>query len=285
MASENYLIVLDKYYKLKKMYDDKYKEKKKNIIKKHKNDYNLIRKELSKYSPRCVNCDGIGGSLFIESENSIKALCSVADINARCNLHIELQKGSVINQEEWFQEITNDLENDKINIISIKLDMLFGLIEEDIAIKSFNNYKEDYKTNVKLMEEWNNFNYEKNSVEIEKTSESKQETTTERIEKKKFIKIKTTQLKNNIKKYRETIEKYKSTNKKSFLQDALHAYKNDILPVINEIRKVKYELEYIEEINGDPDKDPTIWLIRNIKNSIENQEILVKDYKVISDKT
>ena len=184
-----------------------------------------------------------------------------------------------MNQNTFFNQIHNDIEIDKINIISTKLDLLFGLEDESITVKLFQDYKNDYKNNLKLLEEIENFDFEKNSVEVQNKDDKDKQT--HRIKKNIFLKSKNTELQNLIKKYRDYIYEYKKQNKKSFLTDALIKYKDEILPLIQNIRKVKYDDENIITTQQNDD-DPIVYYINNIKESQENQELLVKDFDIIS---
>jgi hypothetical protein len=283
MASQKYLDVLDTYYNLKNQYDTSYKNKRANIVKKHKNDFSKIKKDIKNIKRYCINCKKLGGTLFSNSDGILTAQCTVED--NPCDLDIRISKGSIIDINDFYHQTMDDIEIDKINIISTKLDLLFGLENENITIKLFDDYKTDYKNNLKIIEEIDNFNSEKNSVEIQKKNPKKKgDIEIENIEKKIFLKSKNTELQNLIKKYRDCIYKYKKQQKKSFLRDALLKYNNEILPLINNIRKVKYDEQNIKIFTGDPEKDASIFIINNIKKSIENQEMLVKDFEIISNK-
>ena len=282
MASEKYLEVLDNYYNLKNQYDTEYKNKRTNIIKKHKKDYSKIKKDIKNIKRYCINCKKLGGTLFSNNDGVLTAQCSVED--NPCNLDIRISKGSIIDIDDFYHQTMDDIEIDKINIISTKLDLLFGLENENITFKLFDDYKTDYKNNLKIIKEIENFNTQKNSVEIKRKNSKQDKDIVENIEKKIFLKSKHSELQNLIKKYRDSIYNYKKENKQSFLRDALLKYNNEILPLINNIRKVKYDEQNVNVFTRDPEKDPSIFIINNIKNSIENKEMLVKDFEIISNK-
>ena len=299
MASEEYLNALDDYYSLKKKYLDSYKKKKENIIAKNL-PLEQTKKQIKKIKRYCVNCGKEGGTLFRELGDRLSATCQ--HLSNPCNLNISLERGSVIDCDNYYEQIKNDLDIDKINIICVKLDLIFGLEKEELIVNLFKDYKNDFNENLKLLELWNNFVTEKNSIEIEKISKNeihdipspcdpnqpnkdkkpKQTRETQLIEKKTFLKLKNTQLENYIKTYKECIFQYKSTQKKSFFNDAIEFYINEIIPLIEDIRSVKYDVQTIDKIEVNSKPPIHKWYINNKKQSIENKELLIKDYKVHS---
>lgn len=141
-CSSDILEAIDQYYKLKDKYETRLNKEKQKILsiaglsKKEKhNRYSRVKK-------LCVNCNREGGTIFSNKNRVLKALCGVTSLP--CKLDIEIQLGeydsklNVLNYNKQYK-----MQNE-IDIIKIKLDLLFKFIEESEAVEQYQNKKKTY---------------------------------------------------------------------------------------------------------------------------------------------
>ena len=87
--------------------------------------------------------------LFSNTNGVLTAQCNVED--NPCNLDIQISKKTIVDIKIHFLiKFIMILKLIKLNIISTKLDLLFGLEDESITVKLFQDYKNDYKNNLKI---------------------------------------------------------------------------------------------------------------------------------------
>ena len=138
MSYADYLKVLEKYYKLKR----KYQIKLENVKKTNKKLSLAEKKEkIDKFKEqrKCINCKKIGGSIFTEKKNKLKVVCGS---KKPCKLHIELQKPEYFYIPEMLDKKTLEIKNIKQEIIEYKMDLLFGLQQEEVVLAQFKSLRE-----------------------------------------------------------------------------------------------------------------------------------------------
>ena len=135
------LDVVNEYYKLK----DKYDRAKENEIKKYISDSELSKKQkrerFSRFRPKCVNCNRVGGTEFSNKKRKLKAICKASP---PCKLDIEIQLGEYTSKYDALQSYKNFRDDDQTNIIKTKLNLLFNFATEQETISKFEEYKEAF---------------------------------------------------------------------------------------------------------------------------------------------
>ena len=145
---------VDNYYKIKNEYETRRNlaiERVKNKRMKNGERYPnaKIRKNLEKLNGQhtCVNCSRKVGMFFSEKNNRLEAMCGSA--LSPCNLKIIINKGSyypyykIIRGTMDHVGILNEINIVKLNIIQMKLDMVFEFENVRDTLKKFNNIKEE----------------------------------------------------------------------------------------------------------------------------------------------
>jgi hypothetical protein len=218
------------YYKLKQQYDNQLIDQKKKIIKNDTLSPKDKRKRFKQLKYKCVNCKKEGGSIFTNKNRILSAVCGA---KMPCKLNIEIIKGYYINirdEDMWFMEEINNL---KIDIIKIKLMYLFNLISEEESVTEF-NIKRNKLSNISVNQHENLILY--NDVYNNEKKENE-------------IKKNHLQLVHEIKKIKELYELYKNDNKENKIKEMVDNYISIIKPIEEKIRNLKYEINYIEEID------------------------------------
>ena len=88
--------------------------------------------------------------------------------------------------------------------------------------------------------------------------------------------------------FKKKILQYKKTNESALLNDILQKYKDEILPILNKIREMKYQETYINEYKQSGGKKgiklmPIYHLIPT-KITLDNKSMWDSSFKIISNK-
>ena len=223
-----YFEQLKSYYNLKQKYTKQKDSAINKIINDKSIDIDMKKKLLAKEKFKCVNCGKYGGTIFNETSLLLRATCGNAE--APCKLDMKIKKKNYELLLKSIDDITQEINLTKKNIISTKLDFLFKYIEEDSAVEQFetmktemNRLQENYNTmiinykNITDNKEMNNLIDEKN------------------VENEKF--------KNE---YSNYIDLFKTTNEIRYLKDAVSIYVSKIKNLDKEIIELKYKYNSIE---------------------------------------
>lgn len=219
---DNYLEKYRQYYELKKKYDDYTKK----LISSCKD------KSKTNITYKCINCKQIGGTIFENKKDYFKVICG--NTSTPCELNIDIKKFKITNIKDKINEIQNNINNFKQEIILLKLDYMFDYIDDNESIKKFEklkiNLNNSYDIYNKLLD---NFNI------ITKKNSSYFNT----LEDKK------TNLNENIEKYKKLCDMYKSTNQSIYKKEAILLYINNIMKINNDILNYKYNLIFVDNID------------------------------------
>jgi len=81
--------------------------------------------------------------LFIEENNTLRALCQA---EPKCDLNMNINRGSYKPFFPLYNNLNNESDKIRTNIVKVKLDMLFGYTNEDVAIIQFEEYRKEFST-------------------------------------------------------------------------------------------------------------------------------------------
>jgi hypothetical protein len=139
---------VDKFYSIKNDYETKRNIQKEQIKQKMSGKSNKrIRKALEEQKYTCVNCSRKVGMFFSTKDNKLIAKCGSEE--SPCNLKIIINKGTYYSYEKMIhgtmdvQGLLNEINEFKLNIIRMKLDMIFDFSNVRDTLKEFNRIKED----------------------------------------------------------------------------------------------------------------------------------------------
>lgn len=252
-SNESYYKDLREYYKLKNNFTAVKQKKMNELAGIYGKDYDLKKQQLAKFKSKCVNCKQVGGTIFTETAELLRATCGNSDKPCKLDLAIKRKKFAHIN--ERLVSTKEDLEKYKKNIIITKLDFLFNYIEEDKALETFellkqllNNSQENYINLVNLY----------NSITLND-------------EFRQLIQEKMADFENNKQQFREALELYKSTGIVAYLKTALEIHKTKLSIIGNEIMNLKYKSSYVEKTEHDE------YIVFQNKYNLEDVMIELKD--------
>ena len=218
---------INKYYILKKKYEDTVTNEKKKILKNESLSTADKRVRFKEMVFKCIKCKQKGGTIFTNENNILKAVCGSS---APCDLAIEINKGKILQLREILDMDLNYIDGLKEDIISVKLNFLFKFIDQAEALSGFESLTQQLTDRAvieqKFIKKYNDIVDNKNKELQLKTYISKLNLEIDNI--KKLNKL------------------YQSDKKDSILKTILENYTGLIQPLLDEIRELKYSYLTIE---------------------------------------
>ena len=269
---ELYLEYFNLYNEFKMKYDNKQVSIKKKLLKKKDMSWEEKREALRKKS-KCIICKGAGGSIFSYKNGIYKAKCN-ALVN-KCNFNIELEKPQVILIPDRINEINELFELIKQAIIQKKLNLIFNLEAEEIVTADFSSFRENYR------------DLSRELISIQNILDNNLQTE----ERNKKILEGENIYKSFINDFKIAIINYNEINNFEIIKELLERYKLEIIPLIQFIRKNKYEYVGIKEtipywqtkLQGK--RLNSIYRLIQKKDIIEKEEYVIVEPKVIKFQT
>lgn len=227
----DFIECLNTYFEMKENYHTQVYNMKKQVYK--TNSKKVAREMIASLKPKCINCNRPVGSLFSNHARTYAARCG--DAKTPCNLDIQIYAGEYGNITNLLTYFLNDIQDNKEEIIKQKLDTLFNYITEKNAITIFKTQLENYteiKTYLKeLNDEYMNIYF----------NEERKEKMQKKIEHIGEIQ----------ERFNDFIRKYKHSDNRELLKDAMNIYVNEIKPEMNNLQMLKYETMEIVNKNED----------------------------------
>lgn len=221
------------YYKLKEKYQIVMNKKKEKIKKNNTLTTNEKRKEIKDIKYRCVNCGKEGGTTFDESNGMLKAICNASE---PCDLNMNIKRVMYKNVRDLSKLYNKEAESLKMRIIITKLDYLFGInSSKDDIIERFNTLKVEL-SNISEKDIILNKNYGNIISGINRDP---------------LLNDAKMNLENEIYELKELYKEYLTNPSQKYIETIVDIYMNKITPLLEQIRKMKYEYYKIEEINDD----------------------------------
>lgn len=239
---------MEQYYELKQRYEKGIDLRKKKIIKNKESTVKEKRALIKKIVPRCVNCNKPGGTVFEEKNGMLKAVCGSKN---PCDLNINIKRKYYDNARDL--ELKNDKTSEslKMRIIMTKLDYLFGLNRsKDEIVDKFNTLKNELAA---LSEKQLVLN--KNYGDI-----------ISGINRDPLLIDATLDLTNAVDELKQNYDNYLKEKTPAYLTSIAEKYITVILPLTEQIRKIKYGYYEVEK-----DKD-----VVN-KYMVEGDEVAMED--------
>lgn len=222
---------MNQYYKLKKTYETKVDQLKKNIIKNDTLTMREKKEQFKKQKIKCINCQRNVGTIFSSTNNNLQAICG--DEKNPCNLMIKLNRGKFINLFEIVNIFEQGVEEIKEDIIKLKLNLLFNYEEEFNVVKKFKELKKNLNEDLESLVDF------KKQL-IEKTTS---------INNKELIEEKSLLLFNFLETIRKLMNTFNETNNLDTIKDVILIYENDIKKINVELTSLKYKYYHMESNN------------------------------------
>lgn len=225
---------LQKYFNFKNKYEDTRRRKLRSIY--NNESKNKRKKLIRSFKMPCIYCKRLVNTAFIHKDDKYIAICG--DNNMPCELAITIYNGQFTSLTELINDEKEDLLDIQNIIIEQKMDNLFNYMDEDNSNILFNKQLTAYNTSSKifnkLLDKYNEIaNNEKTKTEISDL-------------KKEIFKHKEN--------YNDLYNNYKETNNRQLLKDAMAIYVNELLPKVNQIKLLTYQIYEKKQLFSYPKK-------------------------------
>jgi hypothetical protein len=247
--------VIKEYYKLKQVYETKIQSQKNSIM---KNDNLTLKDKQDKFRKiiaNCVNCGRKVGTIFENSENRLTAICG--DKTKPCKLDIKIHRGAYIPLEELmnvFQTGVNDLKEE---IITVKLDLLFGYEKENAVLEKFNKLKDELSSDLEAVMQYK-------TLYIEKMYN---------LDNKADLDLKMRAFYNHVSTIKSTIEEFNETGKIQLIKDIIVVYDKEMTPLLEEIRNMKYKYISMEQQDDEIKLVRKVFTMHDMMYAMETQKV------------
>ena len=254
-----YWDALQKYYELKARYMGKVKQAQDRVVKQTDIPIEERRKMFKELRPKCEKCKREGGTLFFQENRTLIAKCGNPE---PCDLDIQIYTGTYTNYSKQLKDTKKEYELDVNVILESKYNLLFQYVtEEDVKVelskmkKSYMNNKTKYDTQ---LGEW---------VKVISNPEIVDTLREDEVKLSKAMNV-----------LHHTMMEYKKNPMSEILRDIIAYYKTDVIPIVSEIRKLKYkESVYEFKTGATHEYSDTIYDLKDL-------EIMLDPPKIISNK-
>lgn len=219
---------IQEYYKLKTTYEDKQQRAKRKILQDESLDKKSKRIALSKLKNKCVNCGKLGGTLFVEKNNTLRALC---EAETKCDLNMNIYRGSYSPFFPLYNKLNKESESIRTNIVKTKLDLLFSYTTEETAILQFQEYRKEFNT---IEEELNRLH----SIYI---------SIIKNMRNKNAITESTKNMDLILNRISLMLQEYKETHDSMIMYNIIQEYINELLPEAKLLRENMYAQNEVEK--------------------------------------
>ena len=262
--NEDMIKAMNNYYKLKNIYETKYKKSISSIRDNELLSLKQKKNKIKALKPKCIKCKRNVGTLFSLENRVLIAKCG--DEVSPCPLDIQIDKGAFVTETKSIEFWNSSMSQDKNTIIKTKLDYLFGFNDEKSSVAKFDELKgvlketiEEFTNSVEAIDNITNNSDTIDAINYAELSLSKYIRNLE-INKQKFLDDPNEDL--------------------QYLYENIEVYIKSIMPLLENIRNLKYQYFNVETEKTDRDEDIYYLIKRPV--SIKNIERVIEDPKIIS---
>jgi hypothetical protein len=260
------------YYKSKGEFEASYARRKKKILR-ERIPIAEKRAKVARLQRRCVGCKGLSGVHFSTEGTLLKASCGQEETG--CPLDIQVDRGRYELAPELLEKLSAKLEQQKTEIIRLKLDLLFGLKHEAAALAEFEQLKGQYKETLASVAKVDKFIRGLKTVTVrdiggERTLSIRELDVLQRQELARLVR--------DVRVLMRNYEKEdNSAQKRAYLGDAVEVYTGQILPTVAKARSEDYAVSTVTEDHG-------VYRLVQMRKTMADEEVTLSPGKVISNK-
>lgn len=255
---------IDEFYKLKNAYETNYQEKYVKPILTNNRSKKEKRMEYSRLpKPECINCKRNVGTIFsVDTNNTTLIRTFIAkcgDIQDPCPLNIQIEMSKREQYYKFISDLLKKIEEIKLNIIIEKNNALFFSKDVTTIFEEFTDELKNYTGVTGQAIESN----------ILKNNNPEKHLLLKRLIDEFSIGC--------ILPFKQMISEYLANNDELILNNAVNLYINEMIPKLNQIRDLKYDVNMV-----DFNTETNIYTLIQLPNSLENSLMYYKsDDKVV----
>jgi hypothetical protein len=224
----NYVQSVFDYFRIKREYETKLYEARKKVFNYSPNK-KIGKRNASEVKAKCIQCARPVGTIFSVRDNRYIALCGSTD--SPCALNIEIYNGHFSCHQDLIYSFKEDMEEMKDTIIKQKLDTLFSYVTEEQSIELFKKELETYNLDSMIYKTLLDTYEEKHANPHTMGLIEKKQTKVYRL----------------VEDIQGLLREYEKTENKDFLQTAVQIQVNDLLPEVQNIRILSFELMEMQQ--------------------------------------
>ena len=229
MSSESYDDALEKYYELKAEYESKRQSQVNRIVRNPSIDNSMKRRKLATLNTKCIICGQSGGTRFYQQDGILIAKCGNA--TNPCRLDIRIRRERAIPCYEVAAKSYDEIQKIKSEIIGIKMDILFGYLDDAEAVDAFNMKREQLN---------------RDEEQYLSSSEAYLNLIADK-DKERELAMDETTLYVAVQNLRERMKEYKETGDLAIINSVTTDYSDVIRPLVTKIRGLKYKYSSVEK--------------------------------------
>ena len=223
MTDASYLEAMNKYYAMKRDYDDKYNATKNNLLKNPTLSMADKRRKLAQVKRKCIKCGKTGGTEFTNKDGVLSAICG--HTASPCSLNIHVVRAKVMPSYEVLEKFGESMEKTKQGIIETKFDMLFDYTPGDTAMKKFRALRKTLEAQSGVYA---------GALDVYTKAMGTREQSEE-------LRIKELERYAHIREIREQLGEYSKSGTINHVERAVEVYTEQLRPLLEQIRNLKYE--------------------------------------------
>jgi len=256
---------VNEYYKLKMNYESTLSKIKKRIINNTRLSIKEKRREFAQIKPKCINCKRPGGTIFsttLDKSANTRELKAICGVTAQpCKLNITILVGTYELFPITLSGMSQDLKDEKMEIINNKNQNIFGYISAQQTVNVFAKLKDSISDTTALY-----MSYLEEYLDI---VENKQKKNDLKRDQEFFYGF--------ISDIHAAINLFHTSDNTQYIRDAVDIYVTKVLPLLNKMMKLKYN----ERSVWYNENDNTYHLIQN-KYSFKDIEFNIGEDKIVS---
>ena len=245
---------LEEYFKIRGQYKSDLTRRRARIIRSETlTDKEKRQKLVSlKGKGKCPSCGKAGGVKFSQNGTFLTLMCSDLD----CPLEIRIDRGRYAPLTQLLKDATSRRNTLTGDIITTKLDMMFGFSTEEETVTNFNKFKKEYIASNKKLDTF--------------ISEFKKNTTDDSV----LALLKTAE--DNLVSARLASEEVAKEDAHDKAQKMVRILVDDIMPTASEIMKLKYGVSAVS-----PGLKPNQDVLIQKRSSYDDNLVLLRKASVI----
>lgn len=228
-CSSEILEAVDQYYKLKDKYEMKLSKEKQKILSVSGLSNREKHARYARVKKLCVNCNRDGGTIFSNKNRVLKAVCGVS--SSPCKLDIEIQLGEYDSKLNILKYDKEYKDKSELDIIRIKLNLLFNFIEESQAVEQYQDKKKIY------LEDQKDYHSLLTDILMITDNPTKLSSLNDSI----------VSLYEHLETLKELHKLYNSEENLELIKEMIELYNNKILPNADRIRNLTYNYNNVDE--------------------------------------
>jgi len=232
----DYVESIHEYFRLKSAYDNKTKKTKRAVFEKAKNRRAGVKLARAVKTP-CIYCKRPVGTVFSTVNAKYTAVCG--DKTKPCALNINIFNGDNFNMMQLLSIYQEDVVDAKNDIIQQKLDTIFHYMDDHKSVNLFKDTLEKYNETSKMYTDLMARYLDLYENEDKKRQIAKKQEEIFRVQEQLSV------LK----------REYEKTGEKEVLSTLVRTYKEDLLPLVQNIRLLKYDTMTVDTVEDPEDKN------------------------------